>query len=144
MLAPTVKRSSQLISVRAPKTCLLLVSDSAERLRKLQSSLENAGFEVRPAGSLDELKHARYEDHDVVAIDAGPQQIEPILKLIRLSVGYAQTPVFVESTRINNDSRLAGVLPYYRAMPCTSAEMLKLLRRYTETTGQTQARRSML
>jgi DNA-binding response OmpR family regulator len=120
------------------------VSDSAERLRTLQSSLNNEGFEVKLAGSLDELKRSCYEDHDVVVIDANPLQVELMLRLIRLSAGHAEIPVLVESTRIYNDHRLAGVLPFYRAMPCTSAEMTKLLRRYTETTDQTQARRGML
>jgi ActR/RegA family two-component response regulator len=144
MLATTTSREPQLIPVPAPKPRLLLVSDSAECLQALKSCVNTADFEINFARSLKELPGACRESHDLVALDAGPSQIVKMLNLIRGSAGHAEIPVLVEYTRISNDLSLAGVLPYYRAMPCNRVELHTLLRKYNETTNQIQSRRVML
>jgi DNA-binding NtrC family response regulator len=120
------------------------VSDSAERLRTLQSGVDRADFEVKSVGSLHELGQACLEPHDLIVLDVSPTQIAAMLKLIRLSDRHQEIPVLVESTRINNAYNLAGVLPYYRAMPCSRSEIFTLLRYHGETTDQRQSRRGML
>jgi len=130
------------VVVPAPKPRLLLVSDSTERLQALNSSVNDADFEINLACSLKELPRACCEPHDLVAIDTGPSQIVKMLDLIRGSAGHAEIPVLVEYTQIGNDLSLAGVLSYYRAMPCNRAELHTLLRRYNET-NRIQSRRVM-
>jgi DNA-binding response OmpR family regulator len=144
MLATHANRAPQLIPVPIPKPRLLLVSDSAERLQALKSCVAAVDFEINFACSLKELRRACRQPHDLVALDAAPSRIVKMLNLIRGSAGHAEIPVLVEYTRISNDQRLAGVLPYYRAMPCSRAELHTLLSRYDATTNRTQSRREML
>jgi DNA-binding response OmpR family regulator len=144
MLATTANRAPQLIPVQIPKPRLLLVSDSAEHLQALKSCVAAADFAINFACSLKELRRACRESHDLVALDAAPSRIVKMLNLIRGSAEHAEIPVLVECTRISSDHRLAGVLPYYRAMPCNRAELHTLLSRYHETTNRMQRRREML
>ncbi len=144
MLALNVNNAPKLIPVPAPKLRLLLVTDSLERLKTLQFGINSSEFIIDSVCSIEELSHACRETHDLVALDVFPSTIVSILKLIRASAGYAETPLFVESERINSLPSLAGVLPIYRAMPCNHAELLTLLRQYRETANRTEGRRRML
>jgi hypothetical protein len=134
----------QLIPVTAHKPRLLLVSDSAERLQALKSCVAAADFEINFACTLTELRSACCQPHDLVALDADPSRVVKMLDLIRGSAGYGEIPVLVEHTRISNAQNLAGVLPYYRAMPCNLAELHTLLSRSVEVTDRRQNRREML
>jgi DNA-binding NtrC family response regulator len=144
MLVPSINRTPRLILVNPPKLSLLLVSDSAERLRTLEASINKTDFEIKTAGSFEELRHLCHEEHDIVVLDVSPSDIMTMLELIRMSGGYEKVPVFVESTQINNVNSLAGVLPSYRAMPCNRTEILTLLRYYKETSDRSHARRGVL
>ena len=133
MLAPTVHHTSPLRLAPMPKPRLLLVGDSAERLRSLQAGINRNEFEITPVCSLEELRDACREHHDLAAIDVGPAQIAPMLKILRTSAEHAEIPLLVESARLYNDHSLAGVLPSYRAMPCSRTDMLTLMRGHRET-----------
>jgi DNA-binding NtrC family response regulator len=111
-----------------PKTRLLLVSDSPDRLRAMQAGLNRNEFDITGVCSVEELTAACREYHDVVALDVSPAQVAPMLKMIRTSASHTTVPVLVEATRIGDNLNLAGVLPRYRAMPCSYAEMLTLAR----------------
>ena len=132
MLAPTTGHNSPLRSVPAPKARLLLVADSAERLKKLNAELRNSAFEVSCAGSLEELQAACRSQHDLVALDLDATRIKAALYCLRANVLHTNVPLLVESARLSNDQGLAGVLPVFRAMPCSRNELLLLAQFYSE------------
>jgi CheY-like chemotaxis protein len=144
MVATKLKKASQPVAITDNKPRLLLVSDSAERLRALKSFVAAEDFEIDLACSMQELRRACREPHDLVALDADPPNIIEMLDLIRGSAGNAAIPVLVECTRISNDRRLAGVLPNFRAMPCNGTEMQLLLRKKIHAANRTHSRRFML
>jgi DNA-binding NtrC family response regulator len=108
---------------------LLIVSDSAERLLKLRASLAADQIEITSAASPEELNRACRDGHDLVVIDVGPAQLTAVLTALREHDRYAQIPVLVEASRLAAEPNLAGVLPKYRAMPCSHAELIALARR---------------
>src|SRR5215510_14600593 len=123
---------------------LLLASDSTDRLRNLQGLVRSSGFEITSTDSIDKFFHACLDGYEVIALDVAPAQLEPALKLIRSIEQNRGTLILVEASQINNDLTLAGVLPLYRAMPCSRAEITKLLRRMEEKSPVTPDQRGML
>jgi len=144
MLSSAVNKSLQPIHLPINKTRLLLISDSPDRLREMQAGLHCNEFEITGVCSVEELAAACYEDHDVVALDVSPAQVALMLKVIRASATHTTVPVLVEASRINNNFDLAGVLPLYRAMPCSYAEMLTLVRSRDEQNADDLTPRRML
>jgi hypothetical protein len=144
MLATSEKKASQPVAITDNKPRLLLVSDSADRLQSLRSCVIVADFEIKSASSLKELRRACRQSYDLVALDVAPANLIDMLGLIRGSEGNAEIPVLVEYTRISEEKKLAGVLPNFRAMACTSVEMQFLLRKQGGETGRNQSRRFML
>lgn len=144
MLAPQSTRQSPLRLAPHPKPRLLLVSDNAEGVGHLRRSISARDFEIACASSPDELRAACREGHDLVALDISAPQIAPTLKLLRASDGHKDALLLVESTRLNNDPNLIGVLPTYRAMPCSHGEMLTLIRYLHEAETVTPNERGML
>jgi hypothetical protein len=67
-----------------------------------------------------------------------------MLKQIRSSASHKGVPVLVEATRLKNDLSLVGVLPKYRAMPCSYREMLMLVQRGNEASDAESSPRPVL
>jgi len=132
MLARAAEIKSQSFREDLTKPRLLLISDSAERLRTLKHGINSASFEIRSISSLDGLHKVCRKAYDLIALNVTPGRISAILELIRMSTGLRRIPVLVESAGINDDHDLAGVLPHYRAMPCSHAELIKLLESHIE------------
>jgi DNA-binding NtrC family response regulator len=144
MLSSAVNKSLQPIHLPINKTRLLLISDSPDRLREMRAGLHQSEFEITGACSVEEVAAACYEDHDVVALDVNPAHVALMLKVIRASATHTMVPVLVEASRINHSFNLAGVLPLYRAMPCSHTEMLTLIRnRYEQSAGELTTRRML-
>lgn len=133
MLARTPNQSTQYKNIPPHKSRLLLVSDTPEGITKLTAGLDRSRFDIRTASTMPELRAACRRIHDVVVIHAASWQVPEILKIIRGSKRLTEVPVYVESTRIETDLKLAGVLPRFRAMPCRHAELLLLLHRSNGT-----------
>lgn len=129
MLASAVNGALQPVSFPNSKPRLLLISDSPDRLKSLKAGINHNEFHLTLVCSPEELAAACHTCHDMVAVDVSPTQIAPMLKQIRASAQHRTIPVLVEATRIKTDPNLVGVLPKYRAMPCTHAEMLTLVQR---------------
>jgi len=144
MLAPITGHRSPLRSVPAPKARLLLVADSTERLKRLMAELGDSVFEISCAGSLEELYTACRNQHDLVAIDLDAAQIKAALSCLRGNVLHTNVPLLVESARLGNQVNLAGVLPAFRAMPCSRNELLLLMRFYGEGGRREEANRATL
>ena len=144
MLASAVNSALQPIPFPNSKTRLLLVSDSHDRLKSLEAGLNNNGFDITTVCSLEELATACNNCHDLIALDVSPEQLAPMLKQIRTSATHAMVPVLVEATRLTSDLSLVGLLPEYRAMPCSRMEMLALVQRGVEQEAGDPARRHIL
>jgi len=144
MLASAVNSALQSVPFPNSKPRLLLVSDSYDRLKSLEAGLNNNEFDITTACSLEELVTACKDCHDLVALDVSPDQIGPMLKQIRTSASHTTVPVLVEATRLTSDLSLAGLLPEYRAMPCSRMEMLALVQRGVEPGAGDPARRHIL
>jgi DNA-binding NtrC family response regulator len=144
MLASAVNSALQSVPFPNSRPRLLLVSDSYDRLKSLEAGLSNNEFDITTVCSLEELVTACKGCHDLVALDVSPEQIAPMLKQIRTSASHTTVPVLVEATRLTSDLSLAGLLPEYRAMPCSRMEMLTLVQRGVEPYTGDPARRHIL
>jgi hypothetical protein len=80
----------------------------------------------------------------LVALDVSPTEIAPMLKQIRTSVWHKTIPVLVDATRLNNELTIAGLLPEYRAMPCSRLEMLALMQRNQDVNHDDPSSRRVL
>ena len=117
---------TSLINVPPNKARLLLVSDSAERLRQMRATLEYGEVELRCVCSLEELQGECATPHTLAAVDVNPAQLPAVLQMIRASLGHGEIPLLVETSRITQQPPVAGLLPHYRAMPCSLREMATL------------------
>ncbi len=109
------------------KLPLLLFSDSAERLGWLRASLAGGAAEIHVVSSLEELQRECALNHALAVIDANPAQLPKVLDIIRTSRGHGDIPLLVETSHCNRQPA-AGLLPKYRAMPCSLRELVALAR----------------
>ncbi|MCG3163760.1 MAG: hypothetical protein JMDDDDMK_05211 [Acidobacteria bacterium] len=122
--------TSQSQSRRKPmvKPRFLIVCDSVDRLKRLRSPLNTGEAEITCVSSLQELDQACHSEHDLAIVDMQPAQIRGVLKTLRSSAEHAMISLLVEASRLVTEPGLAGVLPKYRAMPCSYSELLQLAR----------------
>ena len=113
-------------------------------MRQLRRSINPGDFEITCAGSLEELRAACREGHDLVVLDVSPPQLVRTLKQVRGSAAHQDSLLLVKSSHLTNDPNLVGVLPTYRAMPCSQAEMLALMRYFNEAEAATPKLRGVL
>ncbi len=130
--------------VLACKSRMLIVSDSAERLTRLRVSLFVGEVEIAGASSPGEMCSACRGGYDLVVVDLSPESISGVLKVLRGCEGCAKIPVLVEADRLTADPRLAGLLPQYRAMPCSQTDMVKLARRQIAPNDEGRRARGIL
>ena len=107
---------------------MLIVSDSAERIPHLQTGFDSQEVEIASAVFPEEWGYVSGAGADLAVVDVGPGLLEPLLGNLRASKEHSEVPVLVEQSRIAA-ARLAGVLPKYRAMPCSHDELIRLARR---------------
>jgi DNA-binding NtrC family response regulator len=121
---------------------LLIISDSGDHLSRLRSSLSGSNVEITGALSQEEIDQAYRRRHDLAVVDVGPGDLSEILKSLRSSRVHAETTVLVEASRLSGgEHQLAGVLPQYRAMPCSPSELVTLVRHRTGFATQHEKRR---
>lgn len=123
------------------KLRMLVVTDSAERLGSLKSTLGVIEAEIAGVKSQDELKLECRQKHDIAVVDLAADGLKEALGLIRSSEGHTDIPVLVSTRRIANDPGISGVMPEYRAMPCSESEVLALVRRRVTTISEKFATR---
>jgi response regulator RpfG family c-di-GMP phosphodiesterase len=141
MLAPTVSHNSPFRPVPAPKTRLLLIADSADRLKELKAGISTTDFDITTASNLKELRAVCRNHHDLAVLDVNSVQIKPMLSVLRANVLHASIPVFADSARLQENQGLAGVLPTYRAMACSRAEMQMLVKLFCHGSQQPETGR---
>jgi CheY-like chemotaxis protein len=125
------RKAEQSYTTLSDKHRLLIVTDCSDRLRSLKASIHTDGIEIEitSAGSSEELSRACHSEHDLVVIDVGAARLPEVLRTLRSSERYSRISLLVEASRIINEPDLVGVLPRYRAMPCSRSDLLKLARR---------------
>jgi len=88
----------------------------------------------------EEWSYVSGDRHDLAVVDVGPALLEPLLGNLRASKEHAEIPLLVEKSRIA-EAPLAGVLPKYRAMPCSHDELIRLAnRRLASIAGHDRAK----
>jgi hypothetical protein len=142
MLAPNTQSTTQLIPHAIHTTRLLFVSDCMEHLCDLRNT--NREFDITAISPSEDVTGICQEAYDVVILDVPATALALALKAIRASERNARSLVLVEASRVSGESNLAGVLPRYRAMPCSLTEMIALLRQSAEPRGASRHARGML
>ena len=130
MTAPMISQNSPLRSIPSPKSKLLLVADSPERLKQMKAGIGGNGFEITGVCSVDELRTACRGHHDLAVFDVEAVKIKPMLTALRASAGHKTIMALVESSRLDEQQGLAGLLPSFRAMPCNESQLLMLMRHF--------------
>ncbi|HEX5085986.1 MAG TPA: response regulator [Blastocatellia bacterium] len=119
---------------------ILIISDSAERIPRLQSAFDLQEVEIASAVFPEEWGYVSGDRHDLAVVDVSHSLLEPLLGNLRASKEHAEIPVLVEQSRIAA-VRVAGVLPKYRAMPCNHDELIRLAhRRLTSITSHEESK----
>ncbi|MBS1809813.1 MAG: response regulator [Acidobacteria bacterium] len=108
---------------------LLIVTDSQLQADHLMVALGVNDIDVTIATIPEELQRASEEEHDIVLVDVEASELRGILATLRASPVLAEIPILVEISRLALEPSLAGVMPQYRAMPCSPTELVSLTRR---------------
>ncbi len=108
---------------------LLIVTDAQLRANHLMVALRVTDIEITVATTPDELRRATEEDHDLVVVDVEAHELRGALAALRASPAHAEVPILVEISRVARTPTLSGVMPQYRAMPCSPTELVALVRR---------------
>ena len=114
------------IAPRNKKQCLLIVFGALERMSALCDVLQSAEVDITCCHSIAEVGVIAAHKYDLVIVDVSSTEIVKVLRIVRNREIEASIPVLVESGRLRGESDLAGVLPLFRAMPCSFPELLKL------------------
>jgi hypothetical protein len=135
---------SQSHTIPSAQVRLLIVSDLSARLSQLSSLLATGEVEVTAAASIEEMCCGCRGGHDLAVVDVSPEIVSGVLKVLRGCAGCTKIPVLVEASRIATDVRLAGLLPKYRAMPCSRADLITLARQRITPSAVKQKARGIL
>lgn len=127
------------------KLRILIVCDAAERLKELQAALGFCQVELFTATSIDELRSIHDSiQFDLAAVDVSPNLIVAVLSFLRNSKACEETTILVESRQTTGNLALAGVLPRFRAMPCSRNDLLRLVcGRIAPESPQSSARKTL-
>jgi PleD family two-component response regulator len=143
--AVAMSQSSPLQAVPSGRPRLLIITDSSERLSKLRASLNVGEVEITSATSPEEMcSGCGGGGHDLVVVDVSPETIRGVLNRLRRCPGCTKIPVLVEADRLTDNTGLAGLLPRYRAMPCSRTDLVALSRRITKPEDQEPRGRGLL
>lgn len=126
MFSAAAMSQSPLDDVPSGRPCLLIITDSSERLSKLRASLNIGEVEITSVISPEEMCSGCRGWQDLAVVDVSPTHLGGVLKALRRCAGCTKIPVLVEAGRIYDDLSLAGLLPTYRAMPCSGSDLITL------------------
>lgn len=145
MISPAAAASQpSLQAVPSGRQRLLIITDSSERLSKLRASLNIGEVEITGAASPEEMCCACRGWQDLAVVDVSPAHLGGVLKALRRCAGCTKISVLVEASRISDDPSLAGLLPTYRAMPCSGSDLITLAQGYVNPTAVKQRSRGIL
>jgi CheY-like chemotaxis protein len=107
---------------------VLLISDDATRLQTLHRALSGMGVELTTVGNPDKLLHVWCRGQDLVVIDVSSERLLPVLRTLRSCRECQDVSIFVDISRLGADPPPAGLLPTYRAFPCSFDQIVTLAR----------------
>jgi DNA-binding response OmpR family regulator len=128
----------------AGKQKVLIVADSAEGANRLRAMIGSYEIEIESAKTQEEIERACGGAHDLTIVDLSPAQLRAALPKLRASAGHAQVPVLVSVNQIAGDPNVVGLLPQYRAMPCSLTEMELLLQRRMKSMSEIRSAKALL
>ena len=109
----------------------MLISDSSERLAGLRILLGKGVIEIASTPALEELPRElnglAAGECDLVVVDVAPSRLAEVLKKLRTNSQTGEVPLLVEASGLSTAAYLWGVLPAYRAMPCSMSELRRLI-----------------
>ena len=108
---------------------LLIVTDSQAWANHLMVVLRVTDIEITVAITPTDLGRATEEEHDLVVVDVEAAELRGVLAALRASPAHAEVPILVEISRIAHTPNISGLMPQYRAMPCSPTELVALARR---------------
>ena len=117
-------------SVVDRKARLLIISDSAEQVPRIQSTFHLHDVEVTSVLFPEDWSYAAFGQHDLALVDVGPDLVEPILKNIRASNGQAAIPVLVEIGRMTAANNVSDIMTKYGAIACSRNAMVQFVQHY--------------
>ncbi len=126
------------------KLRVLVVADSEERLKATRAIFNSAEAEIAVARTSEELQQACLAPHEMAVIDLEPAELEAALQTLRASELQANIPLLVSVACLFGEMNLAGLLPKYRAMPCSPAEIATLVHRRSQSLSGMDSKRLML
>lgn len=111
------------------KLRILVVADTDEKLKAAKTIFNPAEAEIVWAKTPTDLQQACLEPHEMAVIDLDSSALETALQTLRANELHANIPLLVSAARVIGETKLAGLLPKYRAMPCSLSEMAALVHR---------------
>ncbi|MGH9845364.1 MAG: hypothetical protein ACREEM_42160 [Blastocatellia bacterium] len=147
MVSQAIARSKHLLSpAPVSKHRVLIVTDCSDRLRGWKASIHTDGIEIEitSAASSEELSRACLYEHDLAVIDVGATHLPEVLRTLRSSARHSRISLLVEASRVVAESGLAGLLPRYRAMPCSRSDLVELARRLMDGDAHPRENRMLL
>ncbi len=114
------------------KLRILVVVDTDEKLKAAKTVFNPTEAEIAEARTPTDLQQACLEPHEMAVIDLESSGLEAALKTLRANELHASIPLLVSAARVIGETKLAGLLPKYRAMPCSLSEMAALVHRRTQ------------
>lgn len=128
-LALNSSLAARLSAMPPDKLRVLIFADTEERLKAARATFDPAEAEITEARTSDELLQACLEPHELAVVDLEPAALEAALRTVRASELHEKVPLLVSAARLFGEKGLAGLLPKYRAMPCSPSEMAALIHR---------------
>jgi DNA-binding response OmpR family regulator len=123
---------------------IMIISDSPEHLKTLRTLVNPSLFEIKAVSTQEDLGRICDESHDLAIIDLNSTQLPDALSKIRGCEDNADIPVLVSLNRIAGDPSITGLLPQYRAMPCSPAELAILMQRRANSLDEMRAAQQIL
>lgn len=112
---------------------LLLVSESPGASSEFRRSISDGSADETIVFDLGNLPDALATPHDIAIVQVSTPNIRRVLEQIRRSITHVDIPILVDRTLLNFTGELAGIMPKFRAMPCTPAELIALTQRRITT-----------
>jgi hypothetical protein len=108
---------------------VLAISEEQHSLDQIWQGQETAEAEVVPPSQVGSLLDQCKNEFKIIILDVVSSKIRETLQALRENPKCSQSLILVNAFRLPTGPELSGVLPMYRAMPCSLLEMQRLLER---------------